>query len=297
MSGPAELAIAAGVVLDVGLKATAVFAGGGLACVGLRGQSAAVRHGVWAACFAVVPLLAWFAAQRGPEVAVDAPWVVALWAAGAAVTALPWLVGLSRLARLRRTLRPDPTARGVFHSDQLQSPVMWGAWRPVVVLPDAARSWAPAQRDAALAHERAHIARNDWLVAMGARGLCSLLWFHPLAWWARAALLREAEHAADDVVLEEGVRPSDYASLLLSLARTGPPRGALGAGASVVGERVRAVLARRPRSGRRWPVAVVAGLLAASVLPVWGAWPVWSLPPEQVTCEQGPVAWHPPLLP
>ena len=53
-----------------------------------------------------------------------------------------------------------------------------------------------------------------------ARSALSLLWWHPLAWKAWREFLKERESAADDLVLSAGARASDYASLLLDIART-----------------------------------------------------------------------------
>jgi len=285
MSGPAELAIMAGVLADGGLKATVVL---GLAWATthlLRHRSAAERHAVWASAFLALPLPPLFAAQRGPQIAIDAPWLVGLWAVGFLLTILPMLRGLVGLRRLGAVAEPDPSVPGLRHSDRVQGPLTWGLWAPIILLPTAARDWSPSHRAAALAHERAHITRWDWAVHLAAWGVSALFWFHPLVWLARRELGQEAEHAADDVVLAEGISPSDYATLLVSLARSAPPVGALGIGSSAVGTRVRAVLATRSRTPQRWPAWTVAILLSTIALPALGAWPTWTAPEEALTCR------------
>lgn len=289
MSGPASVAILAGVLADAGLKATVVLGLGWAATRLLSGRSAAERHAVWATTFAALPLLVLAAARRGPTIALDAPWLVALWVVGVAIAGLPIGQGLARLRRLRAQATPDPADPGLLHSDQIAGPLTWGLLRPVVVLPAAASQWSPAHRAAALAHEQAHITRRDWAVHLAVWCLSALFWFHPLAWLARRELAREAEHAADDAVLAQGVRPSDYASLLLSLAGPRVPQAALGAASSLVGTRVRAVLDVRPRSARRWPVWTAALALAALSTPALGAWPTWTAPEEALTCAPGPL--------
>lgn len=210
--------------------------------------------------------------------------MVVLWGAGAALAALPLGLGMLKLAWLRATAEPGPGGR--LYSAHVSGPLTWGVLRPVVVLPTAARGWTAARLDAALAHEHAHIRRGDWAVHIAAWAVCALFWFHPLAWLARHRLAHEAEHAADDAVLVQGVRPSDYARLLVSLGRTGTPVVALGMG-SLVGRRVHAVLERRPRSTRRWPVFAVAVVCGAVSLPALAAWPTWTVPPESQTCRTG----------
>jgi TonB family protein len=95
----------------------------------------------------------------------------------------------------------------------------WGFLYPVVILPAYATEWTAAQRDLVVRHERAHIERHDWLWQMLASLLTAVFWFHPLMWLANFQLRREAEAAADDLVLSTGAAPSDYAGRLLDVAR------------------------------------------------------------------------------
>ncbi|MFT5583474.1 MAG: beta-lactamase regulating signal transducer with metallopeptidase domain [Cognaticolwellia sp.] len=283
MSGPAELSIVTGVILDAGLKATAVLGvAWGLSTL-LRHRSAAARHAVWATsltCLLVLPLVA---AQRGPSIAIDAPWVVGIWAVGALIALSPLLFGLFKLHWIKRGAQRN--GQGLLFSEALNTPVTWGLFRPVVLLPESARAWDPGLVQAALAHEQAHIQRRDWAVHILAWTISALFWFNPVVWLARHKLAQDAEHAADDAVLSQGVRATDYASLLLSLARCNPPRVALGIGHSQIALRVRAILEPRARSARRWPVWVAALLLATLALPALGAWPTWSAPQDTLTCK------------
>jgi beta-lactamase regulating signal transducer with metallopeptidase domain len=288
MSGPGELAVLTGVVLDAGLKATPVLAATAAVARWTPGTSAAQRHAVWAVGLGALPLLAVGAASRGPAVAVDQPWLGGLWAVGALAVFVRLGLGLWRLRRLGRRGVSSPDHPGVVFVDGLDGPVTWGMWRPVVALPPDARSWSTEDRDAAVAHERAHVARHDWAVDLVSRGVAALFWFHPLVWVARRSLADEAEGAADDRVLAAGVRPSTYAALLLRLATQRPATLALGVG-SRVGRRVRAVL--RPRvDTRRRPVLLTAlAALTLVGLPALAVWPTWTAPPEALTCDPGPL--------
>jgi beta-lactamase regulating signal transducer with metallopeptidase domain len=118
-------------------------------------------------------------------------------------------------------------------------------------------------------------------------GIAALFWFHPLVWMARRALAREAEHAADDAVLGEGICASDYAALLVRLASGRRGGVALKVGSSLIGARVRAVLAPRVRSARRWPAWLAAGALILAAVPSLGAVSLWTTPAEALTCEPG----------
>jgi len=67
-----------------------------------------------------------------------------------------------------------------------------------------------------LAHEVAHARRGDGWWCLLARVLAALFWFHPLAWWALAALRHDQELACDAAVLREhGERRRSYANAML----------------------------------------------------------------------------------
>lgn len=292
MSAPDLLAIAGGVILDAGLKSTAVLALGGLGALLLRGGSAAQRHAVWAGTFAALPLLGWAAAQRGPAIALDLPWVGPLWLLGAVLAASPLLRGILALVQLRRAAQADPEVTGLLHSDAVPGPITWGLLRPVIVLPTAAAGWPAGQRAAALAHEQAHVRRRDWAVHLAVWAISALFWFNPLVWLARRALAQEAEQAADDAALADGARPSDYARLLLSVHDAGRgatgPAAALGASTSPLGQRLRAVLEPRPRSPKRSWALGFALVLSGGTATALGAYPAWTRPPDTLTCSPEP---------
>ncbi len=99
-------------------------------------------------------------------------------------------------------------------------PLAVGWLRPRILLPDGWREWEPAKRDAALAHELAHVERRDTLLTLiGALNLC-VYWFHPLAWLLRHRLASLAEHACDDLAIAWTGRRTQYARHLLDFART-----------------------------------------------------------------------------
>ena len=95
--------------------------------------------------------------------------------------------------------------------------------RPTIVAPAEAEHWSAADRRAVLAHELAHVRRNDCLSHLLARVAVALHWPNPLVWWAERRLRAEREMAADDAALVSGSRASDYAGFLLGLAQRGQP--------------------------------------------------------------------------
>ena len=94
----------------------------------------------------------------------------------------------------------------------------WGVLRPVIMLPVEASAWSDERRRVVLLHELAHIRRYDTFTQWFAQAALVLHWFNPLAWRVYRRFLMEREHAADDLVLAGGARPSTYASHLLHLA-------------------------------------------------------------------------------
>lgn len=113
-------------------------------------------------------------------------------------------------------------------SDELGSPISWGLMRPVILLNSRAVE-ATGEAEAIIAHELAHVARMDWLKLLLARIATALFWFNPLVW----VLAREAhqlrEEAADDSVLDADISDTDYAQLLVGVARHECPGLLLGA--------------------------------------------------------------------
>ena len=93
-------------------------------------------------------------------------------------------------------------------------PMVWGAWRPTLRLPGESVDWRSEQQRSVILHELAHIRRLDLPILAVTQLACALYWFNPLIWLAAWRLQVERERACDDLVLAEGVRPSEYAEHL-----------------------------------------------------------------------------------
>lgn len=103
-------------------------------------------------------------------------------------------------------------------SDRTNTAVTTGVFYPIVILPMDADSWTAARRRLVLSHELAHVKRKDGLIELLATMAVVLHWFNPLVWMAAARFRIERERDCDNAVLNEGVRPSEYASMLLDIA-------------------------------------------------------------------------------
>ena len=104
-------------------------------------------------------------------------------------------------------------------SDEISGPATFGIFRPVVLLPKDAGAWPLDTLHTVLAHELAHVARRDCLTDAIALAARNVHWLNPMAWVAVRRMRLERERACDDRVLEMGVSPEPYATLLLNVAR------------------------------------------------------------------------------
>jgi TonB family protein len=220
------------IILTAAVKGTIVLGAAWIATALLRQRSADLRHRIWlAALVAVALLLIPVPVPQTLRMTIDAagaaPGTVSatarsirvfpiVWSIVAALLLMRWAAGVWRLYRITRRSR---AAGAVRVSDSIQTPMTWGAIRPVILLPAYVEDWPAEQRDVVIRHERAHIERRDWLWQAFAQVMTAAFWFQPLVWLALAQIRKEAEHAADDATLAAGVQAPDYADRLMAVAR------------------------------------------------------------------------------
>lgn len=151
-----------------------------------------------------------------PDVPRAPPWLTVVLGVGGMLCVGRWLVGLWIVGRHRRAGRPIrgaalhaelSTIRAEMgcwraieprESGLVSSPAVVGWRQPLLLLPLDWRMWSDDERRAVLAHEVAHVCRNDypaWLVAQ--LGL-ALHFYHPLVHWMVRRLRLEQELAADE---------------------------------------------------------------------------------------------------
>ena len=220
------------IILTAALKGTVVLSAAWVATALLRRSTADLRHRIWlAALMAMALLLIPIAPPQTMRIAIDTnaagvgtaaasarsmPLLQMIWAVVTALLLIRWGAGIFRLHRITRK---SGLHSGLRVSESIQTPMTWGAIRPVIVLPAYVEDWPAEQRDVVIRHERAHIERRDWLWQAFAQAMTAVFWFHPLVWLAAAKLRLEAEHAADDATLTGGVTAPDYADRLMAVAR------------------------------------------------------------------------------
>ena len=172
----------------------------------------------------------------------------------------------------------------------------WGVIKPVVLLPQNSRSWSQERLEAVLLHELAHVRRLDSLSQLVSTAASALYWFNPGVWLCARAMRAEAETAADDAVIQLGIRPSDYANELLRIAadlgRKRQPFAGIGVSVmkrSKIEMRVKAILdpSARRRRGVTCVEAIAAVVAAALVVIPLASLRAATSPPPTVPNEPG----------
>ncbi|MBZ5523689.1 MAG: hypothetical protein LAP21_15755 [Acidobacteriia bacterium] len=163
----------------------------------------------------------------------------------------------------------------------LGSPAMAFWWKPRILVPEVCEEMAESGAlTGVLWHELVHVRRRDYLWAVASDLICSLLFFHPAVWQARARMRAERELACDQAVIAANPEArADYAESLTRFARLAMLEQHAATGidfatpATFLSQRVRAILTEDERAPR-WKTAARAigsvALLAvfALLLPV-----------------------------
>jgi beta-lactamase regulating signal transducer with metallopeptidase domain/peroxiredoxin len=157
-------------------------------------------------------------------------WIAMCWVGGALYLLARLFVGigavwhLSNRSHHSKGLNPHlpPNQKrsvSVRQNEAVTVPMVWGLFRPVILLPADAEEWSSEQQRAVLLHELAHIQRQDWLMQMMAQITCAVCWFNPLVWFAARRMRTEVERACADHVLNAGHQSTAYAQHLLDIVR------------------------------------------------------------------------------
>jgi TonB family protein len=178
--------------------------------------------------------------KRAP---LSAGWILSVWATGVLICLARLVVGFGAARRLATSAKPAHSWRdllsglsielsirrniSVFIEDRAVSPMTWGLWRHTILLPAASVEWSEKARRMVLAHELAHVKRNDGLIQAFVQIVCSFYWFNPLVWYAAYRVRIERERACDDYVLRLGTAGVDYADHLIQIVRGLRPQRSL----------------------------------------------------------------------
>ncbi len=106
----------------------------------------------------------------------------------------------------------------VLISPEVDTPMAYGIFRPVVLLPCEFLTWSRECQEVVLSHEFCHIRRRDAVWDLMSRLICAFYWFHPAVHFASHSLRKTRETATDLAVLKLGISPASYARQLLNVA-------------------------------------------------------------------------------
>ncbi|MCC3157241.1 M48 family metalloprotease [Hymenobacter sp. 15J16-1T3B] len=171
------------------------------------------------------------------------PLLVTVWLLGLLTMTLRLLGGLAYVQRLRhygtrplgmlwQTRLNNLAERAgldkpvqLLESSLVRVPVVVGHLKPLILLPmGAVAGLAPAQLEAILAHELAHVVRRDYLINLLQSVAEILLFYHPAVWFLTATLRSERENCCDDVAASLCGDPLVLARALAALAELGLER-------------------------------------------------------------------------
>jgi bla regulator protein blaR1 len=156
----------------------------------------------------------------------------------------------------------------VVASDQVAGPLAFGLFKRYIAVPqDFTKTYSPAERELAIAHEMAHHKSGDLFANLAAFIILCLQWFNPVAWMSWSAFRFDQEAACDARVLA-GRGAEERAIYGQALARTafdGVPTfaTALNSPKTII-ERLRRLTMKDASNTRRWLGKL--GILAAALV-------------------------------
>ncbi len=169
------------------------------------------------------------------------PLIVTVWLTGVAFFLLRLMGGLAYIQRLKfQHNRPLgdywqqklkqiterlPLQRPVklLESSLINVPMVLGYFKPVILLPIGAVNNLTVQEvEAILAHELAHVHRNDYLLNIILSFIEVLFYYHPAVWFISANIRNERENCADDIAVQLCGSSLTYAKALVSLQELEP---------------------------------------------------------------------------
>lgn len=214
-------------------------------------------------------------------------WIVCVWLAGVLLMAYrSWYQWRSLMQVAHKWAQSDPTLEAamrtlvdrfgfvrrikVLVSDRIDTPILIGWFKPIILLPTAVVLGFPRQQiELILAHEIGHLRRYDHLVNLAQALVETLLFYHPVVHWISREVRNEREICCDTLVLSKtSGDPCEYARTLAALEELRQPAAqlAIAANGGELLERVRRILSgqRHMKRSARWPwLFAVAGAAVA----------------------------------
>jgi len=102
---------------------------------------------------------------------------------------------------------------------RVDSPMVIGWIKPVILVPRyLLTSLTKTELYAVLAHELAHIRRDDFIINLMQTFLCNIFFFHPGIWWMSHRIDEEREHCCDDLAVAATGPAISYAKTLIHVS-------------------------------------------------------------------------------
>ncbi len=106
----------------------------------------------------------------------------------------------------------------VMESTFANVPIAIGYIKPVILLPLGMISGIPQnQVEAIIAHEIAHIRRNDFLINLLQSIAETIFFYHPAIWWLSSVIRSERENCCDDIAVELSGDAITYSNALINI--------------------------------------------------------------------------------
>jgi beta-lactamase regulating signal transducer with metallopeptidase domain len=210
--------------------------------------------------------------------------VVAAWLLGVVGFSIRLAAGWWFTVRLRASSHPAPpewqqilqrtaTSVGALRPVRLvvsslaEVPMVIGWLRPIILVPVGALAGLPLEHmTALLAHELAHIRRQDYLASILQSVAESLLFYHPAVWWVSQQIRTERELCCDDLAVAACGDVVTYARALAELESQRPTHlsPALAANGGSLVNRVRRLIEpsrpsrnNLPGQGAAWVISLL----------------------------------------
>lgn len=213
-----------------------------------------------------------------------APWLSLLWLIGIICMGIRFILGVLKLNHLRgKGLDTLPLSLqdqaltlanrmglkkiSIKVSSAIDQPISLGYFKPLVLLPTGMLTGlSPKQVEAILAHEFAHLLRNDFLINLFQSLVEVFFFFHPVVWWLSKEIRQERELCCDDLALTYLEDTYTYAEALAQLqVLRRRPRLALAARGGNFSARIQRLFGAKSKASY-WKGLVAAGIMVSSLM-------------------------------
>lgn len=162
------------------------------------------------------------------------PMMLTVWLGGVVILMVRLLFSIGWISHIRSSSIPSATLQeslnNIIHklhlnvrpvvsdSGHISSPVTIGHLKPLILFPiGIVNQLTPAEVEAILTHELAHIVRRDYLSNLIQSFIETLFYYHPVTWWISRIVRTERENRADDLAVSWCGDHLAYAKALMTV--------------------------------------------------------------------------------